>query len=653
MHTTCTRFFSFPRQYTRILFFISTLLLVAGLAHAATGVIDPNNNGSYQALIENTDLGADTTINFGKFTTQSAYNITVSDSELRGFAWGEGVGWIVTNCADTTSGCSVTNGNFKITNDGAGNLSGYAWGENTGWINFGPFSNTAISTVQIDGGEFGGTLGSAGYAWAQNYGWIKFDCSSPTSCVETDWEEDSGGGGGGGGTTYCTDPAAINYGGIAPCRYLPPPTCATDPSLCPPEESCETNPALCPPPPPTCETNPSLCVPPPDACTLHPETCTPPPCTDPNGCTPPPIDTCATNPDLCTPPPSYCQLHPEECFPPKVPTPLETGVGKTGGAIREFSETAVATIIGAASVVAAGAAALATIFIANPFSLYDLFLILARLWSLLLVAFGLKKRSQPWGVVYDSITKQPIDPAYVVLLDAQGNEVATSITDIEGRYGFSVPAGTYTIIANKTNYEFPSKKLAGKVGDELYGDLYFGGQIIVATEGGIIAKNIPLDRTNFDWNQYAKEEQGRLRSFKRTDVTLARISNIAFVIGLAITALTVIYARSTFNTILLGVYLLMFIGKIVGFRLKSKGSVADNVTGSPLPFSIVRVISTATDREVLHKVADARGHYYILLPNGEYKVVIDRKNADESYTPHHVGAAVSVTKGFLKKEFKV
>ncbi len=189
----------------RFLYACTVLLAVALLFNvfvanvsAATGLIDPFDSGHYKALIQNPLLGSHNTLNFGKFTTESAKNITVSDTELRGYAWGEGVGWVVMNCADTTSGCSGANGNFKVANDG-GDLSGYAWGEHTGWINFGPFTEPAISTVKIEDGLFGGTLGDAGYAWSQNFGWIKFDCSSDASCVETNWGMDSEGGGGGGG----------------------------------------------------------------------------------------------------------------------------------------------------------------------------------------------------------------------------------------------------------------------------------------------------------------------------------------------------------------------------------------------------------------------------------------------------------------------
>lgn len=134
------------------------------------------------------------TVNFGYFSTNSRYNATVRDTYLTGYIWGEGFGWAVLNCSDTTSGCTTSNGQFKVANDGRGYLSGYAWGEGSGWINFGPFSNSSTSAVRINSdGEFNG------YAWAQNYGWIKFDCSTTGFCVKTSWRPSSSASGGGGG----------------------------------------------------------------------------------------------------------------------------------------------------------------------------------------------------------------------------------------------------------------------------------------------------------------------------------------------------------------------------------------------------------------------------------------------------------------------
>ena len=119
---------------------------------------------------------------------------------------------------------------------------------------------------------------------------------------------------------------------------------------------------------------------------------------------------------------------------------------------------AVSNGIGILGISVSLAAPIAIAGFGNPFSFYDIGLIFARLWSILLIAFGLKKRNPPWGTVYDSETKQPLDPVYVVLSDTSGNEIASAITDLDGRYGFAVPAGTYVLSVRKTNYDFPSKR---------------------------------------------------------------------------------------------------------------------------------------------------------------------------------------------------
>ncbi len=674
--------------------FVSLMIILSSalLVHAATGTIDPNNAGNYQALIENSELGSATSINFGKFTTQSARNITVSDTELRGFAWGEGVGWIVMNCADTTSGCSGTNGNFKVANDGSGNLSGYAWGENTGWINFGPFTNSSTSPVSIDTstGEF------SGYAWGQSIGWIAFDCGTAGSCVETDWRPAGGGGGGGGGgtadcrdgrdndadglvdwptdpgcendsdnsefnapVTICADPLALNPGGALPCIYPTTPTICTDARAInfggtlpctystPPTGLTCTDPAA---------TNVGSALP----CTYAQTTCVDPnatnigdplPCRYPSLCELNPSDpSCGGgNPPTLT----FCEQYPELCVTPDGPTTPQVITQSVGNVLTSFAGSIAQNISSAVGIAAVGVGSIASYLILNPFSWFDLFLWISKLWSLILVWFGVKKKANPWGTVYDSVTKQPIDPAYVVLYDMTGKEIATSITDIEGRYGFAVPAGTYTIVANKTNYEFPSKKLVGKVEDELYRDLYFGGPITVTEEGGIIAKNIPLDQLAFDWNEYAKDEQRRLRHYHRRDVLIAQISNGMFIAGFIITGVSAIVAPSTFNTVMSVIYLVVALYKIFGISVYPKGDVTDAARSTPVPFSIVRVYSTVTNQEVLHRVADGMGKYYALAANGDYRVVVDRKNADASYTPVPISDLVHVTKGYIKRTFRI
>jgi hypothetical protein len=718
-------------KYSRI-FFVALIYVLSFTtltrASATLGTIDPNNVGHWKALMQNSALTASPTVNFGKFTTQTAHNITVSNTELRGYAWGEGIGWFVTNCADTTSGCSTTNGNFKIANDGTGALSGYAWGENTGWINFGPFSNPAVSTVKITNGLFGGTLGSAGYAWSQNYGWIKFDCSVAASCVETDWGVTTPGGGGGGSTgggrTQCSDgidnadpedvlidaaDPACHIGGDLSNAYVPSFNSEIDPPLpvCSNgldddgdgfkdymyDSGCKGDPLG------TSESNdgPSFCdLNPGDRACIdyNPTTYA---CSDRNdndgdrlvdypddpGCssllddseenTTPTAPFCTTHPadPSCVRTPSFCELNPSDptCHSvigslcerfPTLPTcnPVGPGGGHTPLVPVDGGHNPFITLLTAVGLSLPVASAIVSFVTGNPIAFKDIPLLFGQLWSSILVALGLKSRKKPWGVVYDSITKRPIDPAYVVLMDMTGNEIATAITDMNGRYGFAVDPGTYRIVANKTNYQFPSTKLAGKESDGLYDDLYFGGDVVVAKDGEIITKNIPLDQLAFDWNEYAKQTGGthgmKLAFYRTADIVLYHLSRVLFMLGFAYAIYAFLFSPILYNTLVLVFYVIMAFVQMFAPGFHKKGSVLSKDTKRPLPFSVVRIISAVTNKEVAHKVADRVGNYYGLVQNGLYTFVVDtKKPAEDGYDNHPVDTYVKVKKGYLKETFKV
>src|SRR3989344_7915412 len=59
----------------------------------------------------------------------------------------------------------------------------------------------------------------------------------------------------------------------------------------------------------------------------------------------------------------------------------------------------------------------------------------------LLLPVSLRKKEKPWGVVYDSVTKLPIDPALVTLTthDPRLPDIQeTRVSDINGRFSFFV-----------------------------------------------------------------------------------------------------------------------------------------------------------------------------------------------------------------------
>lgn len=622
---------------TRNKLFIYVLILIFTIgvtlhvyASATNGTINPSVNGNYKALL----LDDGSTINFGYFTTQSAYNVTVTATQLRGYIWGENIGWVVLNCADTTSGCSGTNGNFKVANDGTGNLSGYAWGENAGWINFGPFSNASISTVKIaSDGKFGGTLGADGYAWSQNYGWIKFDCSSPTSCVETDWRA---------GTTTTTS-TSTNASTGAPGTSTSTSTTTAEDTTTTTTTTGETTQIG------TTEGTTDLG-------TVGDSTTG-----EVTGDTTAEDTTTTTTAEDTT-----------------TSTTADTTTGETTGTVggdifdvphvidivkeaitnileqdtkdKIDSSAAIKAVSATGAIIGLGITLASALFV-NPFSLSELFLLPFRLWSLLMTALGLRRK--PWGTVYDSVTKQPLDPVYVSLQDMGGNEIATSITDLDGRYGFLTKPGTYKIVAGKTNYIFPSEKLRGLTKDELYQDLYFGEPITITEDGQVIIKNIPMDPLKFDWNEFAKRDQKLMKFYNNRTKWLTRVANIFFVFGFIIATIALIAAPKAYNIIIFCLYVLIAVLKKTGLKPKTFGGISDKFTGKPLPFAIVRVYSAATNTEITHKVADKEGRYYCLVQNGNYYITIEKKNPDGSYTLVHKTIPGEIKAGFISTSFEV
>lgn len=287
------------------------------------------------------------------------------------------------------------------------------------------------------------------------------------------------------------------------------------------------------------------------------------------------------------------------------------------------------------------------------FSPFELFLAISRLFGLLFAVLGLKKRIKPWGVVYDSVTKQPLDPAYVVLSDIKGKKVLSAITDIDGRYGFLAAPGTYQISVSKTNYVFPSKKLLGRPADELYNDLYFGQTIEIKQDGQTITKNIPMDPLKFDWNEFAKRDKKLMKFYSRLDVIMRQIFDLFFVVGFAVAIVAYFSAPYPYNLIILIIYLLLLFLRLIGIKPKAYGRISSEASKDPLSFAVLRVLMPGSNIEVTHKIADKYGRYYCLVPKGKYCVKIEKKNNDGSYSEVFTSQTVDASSGIIKNNFKV
>lgn len=554
--------------------------------------IDPQNEGNDFAVLHYDD----SQINFDC----DSCGVEVSSSQIFGYAWGESVGWI--NLQPTSSG---------VVNDGNGNLSGYAWGENTGWINFNP----SFGGVSISNGEFDG------YAWSENYGWIQFDCSLPDACVETSWTADgsSGGGssgGGGGGSGFldpnpdpvfgCTNSNAENYNPLATVNDG---GCVFDASILGCTISNATN------------YNPYALV-------------------DDNSCqfgdtpvpTEPPTEPIDTG--------SVSETEEDSEIP-------EEGSSSTSQEeeqeVQDFPYTVtrerLGDTLGLVSLLILGLSLLAI-------PLQQLMQAPTRAFQLLVSWFGIGSKKH-WGVIFDSITKRPLDPVVVSLVDIHGKVVQTSITDMEGRYGFVAQPGLYTLDARKADYRFPSYELKDKTSDGIYDDLYVGGTFQILDKGEIVRKNIPLDPINFNWNEFEKKRIGLGEAVVRKQ-KIYKYSNIIFIFGFSFSIVALFFSPIFWNYIILGLYIVMSLLRICGIP-KHSGSVVRN--GQPLSFGVMRVYSNTLKKEIKKVVLDDVGNYYCLIRNGEYYITLESRNSDGMYTLVYTSEPFRVRRGAIKKKF--
>lgn len=277
-----------------------------------------------------------------------------------------------------------------------------------------------------------------------------------------------------------------------------------------------------------------------------------------------------------------------------------------------------------------------------------------RLWNLIPTLLGFKRKKRPWGTVYDSVTKQPLDPVYVKLTDLSGREVATTITDIDGRFGFLAAPGTYRLSANKDNYVFPSQRLAGKGSDELYDNLYFQEEVIINNQDDLLIKNIPMDSQSFNWNEFEKAKNKNLMKFySKRDLFFAKIASLVFILGIISSLVLMLITPAPINFIILGIYGLVLILRAFGIRPKKPGYVIEKETGFPLSFGIIKIFSAEIGREVSHTIIGKTGKYYTLVPNGEYYMQIMKKTGEDSYEKVFQTDTFAVRGGYIGKVFKI
>lgn len=262
---------------------------------------------------------------------------------------------------------------------------------------------------------------------------------------------------------------------------------------------------------------------------------------------------------------------------------------------------------------------------ASAISFFNLLAYLQYLFTQPLLLFGRRKKKK-WGIIFNSLSKQPIDLAIVRLIHFETKLVMqTVVTDKFGRYRFLAQKGNYMIEVVKPGYVFPTSYLGDKKEDVDYLDLYHGEKMEIA-EDGVISSNIPLD-------PLTSEETPRRVLLRKTMMTLRHslaFSGIPF--GIIILTVTPSAPNGLLLLAQIGVYVL-FRRLSMPAKARSWGSVFDAKTKQPIRSVVVRIFDKKFNKLLETQVTDRNGKYGFFVRRNIYYITADKAGYKKFTSP--------------------
>ncbi len=275
--------------------------------------------------------------------------------------------------------------------------------------------------------------------------------------------------------------------------------------------------------------------------------------------------------------------------------------------------------------VSPAALGIALINVATALPAFNALAYIQYLFSQPLLLLGRRKKKK-WGIIYNALTKQPVDLVIVRLLHAETKLVIQSkVTDKLGRYSFIASQGTYILDVVKPGYVYPTQYIKDKTEDVDYLELYHAVPITL-TDGGIIAKNIPIDPV-------VPVEVPRRLMWKKTLRMIQQ--DVAFLTVLIAVVSLVISPSIQLALITLSQVGLFFLFKRISVKTKAKewGIVYDEATRKPLLRVIVRIFDKKFNKLLETQVTDANGKYGFFVRRSVYYVTAEKEGYEKYTSP--------------------
>jgi len=262
---------------------------------------------------------------------------------------------------------------------------------------------------------------------------------------------------------------------------------------------------------------------------------------------------------------------------------------------------------------------IATIAI-NSFATFSFFNFLSYLQFFITQPFAalFRRKRRKWGVVYNALSKQPVDLAIVRLYKKENNRLIQSkVTDKLGRFSFLVDPGRYYLTVTKPKYNFPTQYLKEAKEDVKYLDLYHGETIEITRQRVTIALNIPID----------PQEEVKPVAKIIFQYYLRKIQYAAAFSAIPLATISMMISPGALTFAMFSFHCLLYVlFRRLGYQKppKSWGLVYDQGTRKPLGRAITRIYDKRYNKLLETRVTDAGGRYSFLVNNNIYYVTAEK-----------------------------
>ncbi len=224
----------------------------------------------------------------------------------------------------------------------------------------------------------------------------------------------------------------------------------------------------------------------------------------------------------------------------------------------------------------------------------------------LLSAFLGRRTRRPWGLVLDGMSRKPISLATCRLYKSGTLfMVSQTVSDMEGRYGFSVSDGDYRLEITKDGYQKHSQEIQ-----------------ITKEEKGYITDVLMVPAT---LTENSKNSEGGIGLFfKRLGVFYKRVSPFLMFAGFILSIVTMFLFRNAFNTIIFLLYVFNYILLLIA-RLRrpyKSSAVIDSKTKLRIPYAIIKIFEISTMKLVDTMVSNENGEFEYFGEPGQYGILI-------------------------------